>query len=161
MSSADRERLVRIARRHSLLIIEDASYAYLAEDPPPPLAATAPDLTVYVSGLSKGVATGLRVGFLVAPDSFIGAMERAIRVTTWNTPSSRPRSPAAGSKTAPSLASKTASATKLVPVKLSRGGSWPTCTSSAILCRTSHGCHYRKAREPTASPARYPGSRSR
>lgn len=86
MSSADRDRLIGIARRHSLLIIEDASYAYLAGDPPPPLAATAPDLTVYVSGLSKSVATGLRVGFLVAPDSISGALERAIRVTTWNTP---------------------------------------------------------------------------
>jgi DNA-binding transcriptional MocR family regulator len=85
-SAADRDRLIDIARRHGLLLIEDASYAYLAEDSPPPVAATAPETTIYVSGLSKSVATGLRVGFLVAPDSLIGALERAIRVTTWNTP---------------------------------------------------------------------------
>jgi aspartate/methionine/tyrosine aminotransferase len=30
----------------------------------PPIAALAPDITVYVSGLSKSVATGLRVGFV-------------------------------------------------------------------------------------------------
>ncbi|MFF2502677.1 PLP-dependent aminotransferase family protein [Streptomyces sp. NPDC058067] len=86
MSATDRTRLVGIARRHGALIIEDASYAYLVEDPPPPLAATAPDLTVYVSGLSKSVATGLRVGFVVAPPSAVPSLERAIRATTWNTP---------------------------------------------------------------------------
>src|SRR5437667_7413386 len=63
MNQPDRARLVGIARRHGQLLIEDASYAYLAEDPPPPLAALAPDITVYVSGLSKSVATGLRVGY--------------------------------------------------------------------------------------------------
>jgi DNA-binding transcriptional MocR family regulator len=86
MSRSQRARLIDIARRHEFLIIEDASYAYLAEDPPPPLVASAPDVTVYVSGLSKSVATGLRVGFVVAPPSAIPAMERAIRATTWNTP---------------------------------------------------------------------------
>ncbi|RVU22953.1 PLP-dependent aminotransferase family protein [Streptomyces antnestii] len=86
MSATDRTRLVGIARRHGALIIEDASYAYLVEDPPPPLAATAPDLTVYVSGLSKSVATGLRVGYVVAPLSVVPSLERAIRATTWNTP---------------------------------------------------------------------------
>ncbi len=30
--------------------------------------------------------TGLRFGFVVAPTQFIGALERAIRATTWNTP---------------------------------------------------------------------------
>ncbi len=81
-----RTRLTEIARKNGLLIIEDASYAYLDDKPPPPLAALAPDITVYVSGLSKNVATGLRIGFITAPSSLVAAIERAIRVTTWNTP---------------------------------------------------------------------------
>ncbi|GAA2408302.1 PLP-dependent aminotransferase family protein [Streptomyces pulveraceus] len=86
MSATDRTRLIGIARRYGPLIIEDASYAYLVEDPPPPLVATAPDITVHVSGLSKSIATGLRVGFVVAPPSVVPSLERAIRATTWNTP---------------------------------------------------------------------------
>ncbi|MFC8520618.1 PLP-dependent aminotransferase family protein [Streptomyces sp. NPDC057257] len=86
MPEADRLRLVGIARRCGALIVEDAAYAYLVETPPPPLAATAPDITVHVSGLSKSVATGLRVGFVVAPPPLVPALERAIRATTWNTP---------------------------------------------------------------------------
>lgn len=86
MTATDRTRLIGIARQYGPLIIEDASYAYLVEDPPPPLAATAPDITVYVSGLSKSIATGLRVGFVLAPRPAVPSLERAIRATTWNTP---------------------------------------------------------------------------
>jgi DNA-binding transcriptional MocR family regulator len=86
MDATARARLVEIARRFGLLIVEDASYAYLVEQPPPPVAALAPDITVYVSGVSKSVATGLRFGFVAAPAPLVPAIERAIRVTTWNTP---------------------------------------------------------------------------
>lgn len=86
MSLEQREQLVSIARQHDLLLIEDAAYAYLAEDPPAPLAALAPETTVYVSGLSKSVATGLRVGFIAAPSKWVARIERTIRATTWNTP---------------------------------------------------------------------------
>jgi len=86
MRLGQRRRLVAIARQHGLLIIEDAAYAFLAEDAPPPLAALAPETTVYVSGLSKSVATGLRVGFVAAPTEWVPPLERAIRATTWNTP---------------------------------------------------------------------------
>lgn len=86
MSADQRESLVTIARRHDLLIIEDAAYAFLAEDPPAPLAQLAPERTVYVSGLSKSVATGLRIGFVAAPAEKVPALERTIRATTWNTP---------------------------------------------------------------------------
>ncbi|WP_307614294.1 aminotransferase-like domain-containing protein [Variovorax boronicumulans] len=86
MSASRRRRLAAIARRHGLLIIEDAAYAFLADDPPPPLATLAPETTVYVSGLSKSVATGLRVGFVAAPDALVPKLERAIRATTWCTP---------------------------------------------------------------------------
>lgn len=86
MPLSRRRQLVAIARRHGLLIIEDAAYAFLAEDAPAPLAALAPEITVYVSGLSKSVATGLRVGFVAAPAEWAPQLERAIRATTWNTP---------------------------------------------------------------------------
>jgi len=86
MSASRRRRLAAIARRHDLLVIEDAAYAFLADDPPPPLATLAPETTVYVSGLSKSVATGLRVGFVVAPEAWVPKIERSIRATTWCNP---------------------------------------------------------------------------
>ena len=85
MSLAHREQWAAIARKHGLTLIEDAAYAFLAQNPPPPLAALAPERTVYISGFSKSVATGLRVGFVVAPPSMVAALERAIRATAWNT----------------------------------------------------------------------------
>lgn len=86
MGLALREQLVAIARQHNLMIIEDAAYAFLAEDAPPPLATLAPERTVYVAGLSKSVATGLRVGFVAAPVPWVKAVERTIMATTWNVP---------------------------------------------------------------------------
>lgn len=86
MPLAQREQLVAIARRHDLTLIEDAAYAFLVENPPSTLIDLAPERTVYVSGLSKNIATGLRVGFIAAPYDVVPALERIIRATTWNTP---------------------------------------------------------------------------
>ncbi|WP_084598924.1 PLP-dependent aminotransferase family protein [Actinoplanes subtropicus] len=86
MGESDRARLVGIARRHGLLLVEDASYAYLVENPPTPLVTLAADITFHVSGVSKSIATGLRVGYLVAPEPLVPVLERAVRATTWNTP---------------------------------------------------------------------------
>jgi hypothetical protein len=60
MSIADRERLVQLAERYDFLIIEDGAYAFLAEPAPKPLFTLAPQRTLYISGLSKSVASGLR-----------------------------------------------------------------------------------------------------
>ncbi|AOZ09728.1 PLP-dependent aminotransferase family protein [Cupriavidus malaysiensis] len=81
-----RRELVAIARKHGLMLIEDGAYAFLEDSSPPPLAALAPELTVYVSGLSKSVAAGLRVGMIHAPLQWIPSLERTIRATTWQTP---------------------------------------------------------------------------
>ena len=86
MTATRRRQLASLARKHGFFIIEDAAYAFLADDAPPPLAAIAPELTVYVSEFSKNVATGLRVGYVAAPPEWVRKIERAIRVTTWNTP---------------------------------------------------------------------------
>nr|WP_272917769.1 PLP-dependent aminotransferase family protein [Nocardioides flavescens] len=86
VGEAHRRRLVAAARRHDLLLVEDASYAYLGGSGATPLAALAPERTVHVTALSKNVATGLRVGFLAAPGDLVPALARAVRATTWNTP---------------------------------------------------------------------------
>ena len=86
LSLEQRERLVAIAREHNLKIIADGAYAVLAEDAPVPVATLAPERTVYVGGLSKSVATGLRVGFIAAPSAWVSGLERTIMATTWNVP---------------------------------------------------------------------------
>jgi len=85
MDARARKRLAAIARAHDLLVIEDASYAYLAPDAPVPIATLAPERTVYLSSISKSVSTGLRFGFVAASDVLIAPIERAVRATAWNT----------------------------------------------------------------------------
>lgn len=87
LSHRQRLALAEIARAHDLLILEDAAYAWLVRNPPPPMASYAPERTVYITGYSKNVATGLRVGAVVTPATLRHGVERAIRATTWNTPS--------------------------------------------------------------------------
>ena len=67
LSSRRREALADVALRYSVPIIEDDAYAMLPRDAPAPLASLAPELTWYVTGLSKSFGAGLRVAYLRAP----------------------------------------------------------------------------------------------
>lgn len=87
MSLEKRRALAALAERYDLLLIEDAAYAFLAEPAPTPLFTMAPNRCVYVSGLSKSIASGLRFGIVAAPTSLIPALQDAIRVSTWSSPS--------------------------------------------------------------------------
>ncbi|HBW7199161.1 TPA: PLP-dependent aminotransferase family protein [Klebsiella pneumoniae] len=86
LNTGQRQALAYLARQHDLLIIEDAAYARLVSRPPPPVVSYAPERTVYVTGFSKNIATGLRVGVVISPPRYRPEIERAIRATTWNTP---------------------------------------------------------------------------
>ncbi|PXI92343.1 aminotransferase-like domain-containing protein [Klebsiella pneumoniae] len=86
LNTGQRQALADLARQHDLLIIEDAAYARLVSHPPPPVVSYAPERTVYVTGFSKNIATGLRVGVVISPPRYRPEIERAIRARTWNTP---------------------------------------------------------------------------
>ncbi|HCI6266796.1 TPA: PLP-dependent aminotransferase family protein [Klebsiella quasipneumoniae subsp. quasipneumoniae] len=86
LNAGQRQALADLARQHDLLIIEDAAYARLVSRPPPPVVSYAPERTVYITGFSKNIATGLRVGVVISPPRYRPEIERAIRATTWNTP---------------------------------------------------------------------------
>lgn len=86
MDVETRLRLLEIARKHDLLIIEDSAYAFLEVSPPPSLISLAPERTFYVGGFSKSIGTGLRLGYVIAPKSHIDRLLEVIRATTWNAP---------------------------------------------------------------------------
>jgi DNA-binding transcriptional MocR family regulator len=65
MPSARRADLLRVVEKLDLIVIEDAVYAFLDDEPP--LAALAPDRCVVLDSLSKKVAPGLSLGFVVPP----------------------------------------------------------------------------------------------
>ena len=71
MNADRRERLVTLARRAGIPIIEDDPYGELAESKLPPLVALAPDYVVYLSTFSKTIAPSLRVGWLAAPRTIL------------------------------------------------------------------------------------------
>jgi DNA-binding transcriptional MocR family regulator len=87
LTSSQRKQLIDIARRHDCLLIEDAAYAYLADDAPSPLVTQAPERTVYVSSLSKSLASGLRFGYMIVPEAYAVRIKAQIRASFWSLPS--------------------------------------------------------------------------
>lgn len=68
MPLARRQAIAQIATDHDLWVIEDDPYSRLMAAPPAGLAALAPERSFHIATLSKCLAPGLRLAFLVAPD---------------------------------------------------------------------------------------------
>jgi len=64
-----RRKLVEIARRYRVAIIEDDAYGALPRDAVQPLAAYGPDCVYHIAGLSKCLSPALRIAYLVLPDA--------------------------------------------------------------------------------------------
>jgi DNA-binding transcriptional MocR family regulator len=89
ISSSPRRRaaLARIAREHGVRIVEDDVYGMLPDDPPAPLATHAPELTYFLSSLTKTAAGGLRIGYVLCPTAAeADRVAGEVRVTTWMAP---------------------------------------------------------------------------
>ncbi|MFF5261251.1 PLP-dependent aminotransferase family protein [Actinomadura viridis] len=78
-----RAALAAVLEDHGLIAIEDAVWAFLAEDAPPPLAALAPDRTVLVDGLSKRLSPGLTAGLAAVPPALLDRLSTALRAGSW------------------------------------------------------------------------------
>jgi len=81
--TAERRRdVARIAEAYDVLLIEDDLHRPLVAAPPAPLAALAPERTLFVSSASKSIAGGLRVGCVLAPRRLRDAVVQAVQAST-------------------------------------------------------------------------------
>jgi DNA-binding transcriptional MocR family regulator len=69
MHADRRQRVLDLAQRHNVLVVEDNPYGRLGfeGDPPPALRAADADNVVYLGSLSKVFCPGLRIGWALVP----------------------------------------------------------------------------------------------
>ena len=81
MPPARRADLLRVVEKLDLTVIEDMVYGFL--DDVPPLAALAPDRCMVLDSLSKKVAPGLSLGFVVPPPRLRENVMASVRSGGW------------------------------------------------------------------------------
>jgi DNA-binding transcriptional MocR family regulator len=78
-----RAEIAALARHWGVPIIEDDAYGFIPSPAPSPLAAIAPDAVWHIAGLAKCMGPGIRVAYVVAPDTRSGwAFAAAVRAAT-------------------------------------------------------------------------------
>ena len=82
MGEARRQALAQVARRHDLLVIEDDVYGALTDLPP--LYPLLDGRGVLISSLSKTVAAGLRLGWIVARPDLLDQVDPHAQATHWS-----------------------------------------------------------------------------
>lgn len=87
MPHARREAIAQIAREFDLFIVDDDIYGFLEPAPDyKPLAAYAPERSVYLTSLSKSVLPALRIGYLYAPPQTLSRLSSMVRSSVWMPP---------------------------------------------------------------------------
>lgn len=83
LSARRRQELAEAARRNGLYVIEDDVYGPLLAERAPPVSAFCPERSLYLSGTSKSLAPGLRLGFVAAPAELTATLGGCLRAISW------------------------------------------------------------------------------
>ena len=84
ISTEKRTAILHLAQKHNIMIVEDDIYSDLAYDGPTPPTFTAQDTNdrvIYISGFSKSVMPGMRVGYIVMPPQLRTRLQTLRRAT--------------------------------------------------------------------------------
>lgn len=83
MPEERRRRIADIVLKYDLLLIEDDIYGLLPLESRLPISALVQDRAFYLTGTSKCLATGLRLGFVIAPERSVRDVAAAVQATSW------------------------------------------------------------------------------
>ncbi|MDD1782145.1 PLP-dependent aminotransferase family protein [Enterovibrio sp. ZSDZ35] len=83
MSETRRKAIIEICREQQLVILEDDINGLLPTERPEPIINLAPDLVIYIGGLAKTLAPGLRLGFLHLPERYYPHFVNALQNHSW------------------------------------------------------------------------------
>ncbi len=78
MPLSERTFFAEAAQRCGVILLEDGSNTMLMRTPQRPIAAVAPEQTIYIAGLSKVLAPGLRGAFIDCPPRFHSRLKETL-----------------------------------------------------------------------------------
>ncbi len=82
-----RREVLAVCHAHDALVVEDDIYGRLVSDPVPPLAELDPRRVVYANSVSKSLASGMRLGMVLAPPACQARIRDALVTHAWVAPS--------------------------------------------------------------------------
>lgn len=83
MPEARRRQIAAIAAANHVAIVEDDVHSFMLSSPPPPLSSFAPENSYYILSISKSIAPGMRIAYLVAPERMVEPLATSLRATVW------------------------------------------------------------------------------
>jgi DNA-binding transcriptional MocR family regulator len=83
MPQERRKKIGEIVEKYGISLIEDDIYAFLPQRASLPISALVPERSFYVTGTSKTIGTGVRVGYIVAPPRAVHELNTTVHGTTW------------------------------------------------------------------------------
>jgi DNA-binding transcriptional MocR family regulator len=86
MSEERRQAIAKIAIEHRLTVIEDDVFGFLAPEVKPLSSYLPNDQFFYISSMTKSIAPGIRIGYLLAPESAIERLSISVLRTMVNAP---------------------------------------------------------------------------
>lgn len=87
MQLAQRKRLMEIARKYQMLVLEDDAYGFLEYDGDqvPALASIDPEWAIYLGSFAKILSPGIRLGWVIAPKPILEKVGIAKQMATLST----------------------------------------------------------------------------
>ena len=83
MPEARRRQIATIAAAHNVAIVEDDVHSFMLSSPPPPLSSFASENSYYIQTISKSIAPGMRIAYLVVPKRMVEPLATSLRATVW------------------------------------------------------------------------------
>ncbi|GAB2189205.1 transcriptional regulator MdrR2 [Sessilibacter sp. MAH1] len=83
MTEARIDSIAEILREHQVWVIEDDVQGCLQDKTLPTFTNRHPDISVFVTGTSKALTGGLRIGYLLAPQAVDRAIRSAVQASCW------------------------------------------------------------------------------
>ena len=85
-SESRRQELVKVIKKHQLLVIEDEAQSSLMANRPTPLVNLIPDQVIHINSCSKSLSGGLRIGYILCPKRITPLIGNILRSNCWMVP---------------------------------------------------------------------------
>ncbi|PVZ82570.1 PLP-dependent aminotransferase family protein [Serratia sp. S1B] len=83
MSIKRRQQIAELVERYNLNVIEDGVTSLILREQLPTLASFLPERVFFITGFSKSISAGLRVGFVKTPKAWSGKLAAVLRTNCW------------------------------------------------------------------------------